>query len=1471
MNVARLLQDSPSDDHRQRQELREKLDRDREREQTLERDRGWDRDRERDADREREREQREWDREREANRDWSRESASERAQRDRNSLSSSSAAHPPTHRSYPSIDPPPRPGIHEYDGGPTLAPHPSRSASNQNQNNNVYSRSPRSDSVHPRSYSQEGRHASSMHSQLHSPPPPSAPSFLSPLTAPREATAAGPVPGMAPSSASPEHPADYPHRAKNTSRQTHGKTPPMFSQRDRDRDREREYELHRTRSLSGSGRPRTPPPYGDPRDVGRTSPTTARLGHRQHSPAQGSYSVVPPAAQSHAQQHFSLPHPGSRNNSNASIHSSHSAQGPPLSRRAPPLPAGAALPPPPSASRGYSHDSNGAPTPSAMSRQPVDELPYPARAPSSSSSGMNTGRTLKEDIERESLEREREQRERERERERELRERDREHRGRELQRHTSSRSASAGAHPSPPSAIDDRMIDRGREMGDVEKMRDMEAIRAVANTRMQGQPRDVRERDALRHHHHHHHHHAFSHSHSHPGHNMHPQHQHHLQQAQQQAQQQQQQLPHVPGTPYTYAHTGKPRISRSGVLKLAPPGVTVQSNVPPSSSDLIFAGASGVVMRTETLSLAPSSHPHGSQHQQMQSAHSGASGPQPIEPIPVNVKQPSPPQTNLHRPSELYHENSHAYEVTHGKSHLQQYPSQSGKHRPPYSVVPTGPGVPPPNAGPQGPPDVQASMMAAQQQHAQQFGPMSAHQQMQHAHSHSQSLPPPSQPHPLSSPGSMHAQGHPHMHPSPYRVPPPHQGYPPPPMHYNEVPPPPVPMALQPMPAPSPPMQEPLAEPPVHLGTFIFPNTPFPYFFPARTNSDSRRAPNISPGQSQSKKSTRQEPDHVIEHRDRTTHVTILVPSTHLPSSLPTDGRPRIWGGTPLPVIDPWGNYTNFANRSSAGARRLYTDDSNIALCALHSGRVSLPGLQRARKAGLDLSIRLALYRDIGRYIGGVSAFADGGAAEGAPDVDVGLKQLLNLKSSREIGEDVRLEDVNWLETPSASWTSGNDGSGIEVLSAEWMPRGSTRKLGLKNRSQRLREYTERRRVIMKEISPDTVATSPRSSSNVLGKRPSHVLDFSCKLIEDEEMSGVRTILFGNYHGVESAGFKYDPVAMNVILFPTTSPSRQLDTARDRGRRKRRKLNHSRAHSVASALGLQSEADTDGEYTSGRSRRSSPSPRQLGNAGVILENSEDRYLLVQQDSSLGTDEDKENCQSAAMVEGKDALVALGKSAKGRRYDLYTLPSRPSSAMSNRAASPKTIPVMNGSCAAKSEVEPMTPKSNNSAPGSPRDANKGLEITHSLDLTDKKVDEGKAKVGVADETPSELPVTKPVGIPTPPATTATLHASSPLLPSNDVRDRSERTIVPHVLYRNLGAEDFQFLDNGISFTSTGRLSLSENGTQREGKVVYIPVDRWRWAGTRDRLANSSLSSNGGSSNKENNAVTAAAGTVEVAVS
>jgi hypothetical protein len=195
---------------------------------------------------------------------------------------------------------------------------------------------------------------------------------------------------------------------------------------------------------------------------------------------------------------------------------------------------------------------------------------------------------------------------------------------------------------------------------------------------------------------------------------------------------------------------------------------------------------------------------------------------------------------------------------------------------------------------------------------------------------------------------------------------------------FSEHPPPPIPMALQPhQPKYHPPEPAP-SEPPSNSGVYVYPHTPFPYF-PSRVEQESRRSATSPTDTSptQSKKGQRIESEDLVS---RPTHVTILIPSAHLPASLPSVFRPCLWGGaSPAPPQDPWSGYYN-----APTSRCICTDNSALALCALHAGRITLMGLRRARVTGFGLALRISLHRGVGKYVGGLNAFVDGGVWEGA-------------------------------------------------------------------------------------------------------------------------------------------------------------------------------------------------------------------------------------------------------------------------------------------------------------------------------------------------------------------------------------------------------------------------------------------------------------------------------------------------------
>jgi hypothetical protein len=132
---------------------------------------------------------------------------------------------------------------------------------------------------------------------------------------------------------------------------------------------------------------------------------------------------------------------------------------------------------------------------------------------------------------------------------------------------------------------------------------------------------------------------------------------------------------------------------------------------------------------------------------------------------------------------------------------------------------------------------------------------------------------------------------------------------------------------------------------------------------------------------------------------DVETRVTVVIPNGHIPDKKPH--RPKIWGGGIFPPINgepqwPHPRAKNPADPQTSAtsgeplpteerkalakirhnselevmqryrARRIYTDDSDLFLCCLHSGWVTWKGAKRARRKGLDLKVEVRVLRVAG-------------------------------------------------------------------------------------------------------------------------------------------------------------------------------------------------------------------------------------------------------------------------------------------------------------------------------------------------------------------------------------------------------------------------------------------------------------------------------------------------------------------------
>ncbi|KAI0701510.1 hypothetical protein BC835DRAFT_1264767 [Cytidiella melzeri] len=236
--------------------------------------------------------------------------------------------------------------------------------------------------------------------------------------------------------------------------------------------------------------------------------------------------------------------------------------------------------------------------------------------------------------------------------------------------------------------------------------------------------------------------------------------------------------------------------------------------------------------------------------------------------------------------------------------------------------------------------------------------------------------------------------------------------------------------------SPRPPL--PPSLPALELGTFVYPHTPFPFLdFPYPTSEPT---------------STPNSPTALSDKEVREIKATILIPSGFLPTKRPQ--HPRIWGGASIPSFIPLFATPHLLNHIQSGMsyqfrkphpaeiqgfRRVYTDDSDLFLCALHAGLVKWSTARAARKEGKDLKLEVRLTREA-RYVGGFGSHFVGGTQD---------------------EEDFTGED-DGRTLLSAGWGNSHDGSGVEILNAEFVKKGTAHAYSFQNRNQRILEYTDR-------------------------------------------------------------------------------------------------------------------------------------------------------------------------------------------------------------------------------------------------------------------------------------------------------------------------------------------------------------------------------------------------------------------------
>lgn len=154
--------------------------------------------------------------------------------------------------------------------------------------------------------------------------------------------------------------------------------------------------------------------------------------------------------------------------------------------------------------------------------------------------------------------------------------------------------------------------------------------------------------------------------------------------------------------------------------------------------------------------------------------------------------------------------------------------------------------------------------------------------------------------------------------------------------------------------------------------------------------------------------------------------------------------------------------------------RRVYTDDSDLFLCALHAGWVSWSATRQARREGKDLRLELRLTKEP-RYVGGLGA-----RYVGTPEGQDGL------------GDD------DGSSLLSAGWGNSHDGSGMEILNAEFVEVRIPR-IQLKTGSDSFCLF-DRRALLANSVCP----TGASVSRSTLNARPNLAV---CPLHENEDAS----------------------------------------------------------------------------------------------------------------------------------------------------------------------------------------------------------------------------------------------------------------------------------------------------------------------------------------------------------------------------
>ncbi|OBZ73789.1 hypothetical protein A0H81_06424 [Grifola frondosa] len=582
-----------------------------------------------------------------------------------------------------------------------------------------------------------------------------------------------------------------------------------------------------------------------------------------------------------------------------------------------------------------------------------------------------------------------------------------------------------------------------------------------------------------------------------------------------------------------------------------------------------------------------------------------------------------------------------------------------------------------------------------------------------------------------------------------------------------------------------------------HLGTFVYPRTPFPFLdFPSPSAETGAPA----------------EPQDI--------RATILLPCGFLPTSRPA--RPRIWGGAPIPSVPPltaaqqqmvqqfgagqpgYGRPHAFEMRS---ARRVYTDDSDLFLCAMHAGMVTWSETRRARRARKDLKMEVRLTREA-RYVE---------------------------------GEEESEDDGSYLM--SAGWGNSHDGAGIEILWAEFVEPKTAHSAGLRNRGQRLQEYSERRSAL------SCCSSLPRKRARLHGVFSADDAESAIYAeVEraDDELSATRTMVFGSGANWPEIGFKYHPSALRGVLFPQPCLEPRP--------RKRRRLDSSRTGAPAGSAIEQIDA----------SASTSVDEDLVEQRAIVVETLWESFLISQRSYSKSVEGDKENLAngvSGSRPKERRYVVAListaggiaGKPPKAKR-PFKEQSSNDTSILTQTVSAPREAlqPSQDAhieDATQQGVSKPLDIRIEEPAPSEASTDNEPITICKfPSELPQPELNLSKAFLLSIMPAPLEaiMDVDKPPTLPTPANEDKTAKTSAPSSDPSPTEPAEVEALPPppstppqvngvdaddsagpiQILHRDLGEENFEFLEDGINILS----SEVENGMR---KGWSIEARQWKW--------------------------------------